>query len=62
MMQFKHCQPLSHMETPSLDALSLVLGAAVVSSVIASFVLANHRRLRRSRPGSLHVFRGSCSV
>ena len=62
MMQFKHCQPLSHMETPSLDALSLVLGAAVVSSVIASFVLANHRRLRMSRLGSLHAFRGSCSV
>ena len=50
------------METSSLDALSLVLGAAVVSSVIASFVLANHRRLRMSRLGSLHAFRGSCSV
>ena len=34
------------METSSLDTLSLVLG------------LINHRRLRRSRLGSLHVFRG----
>jgi hypothetical protein len=59
---FTHGQPLSHMETSGLDALSLVLGAAVVSSVITSLVLANHRRLRRSRPGSLHVCRGSGSV
>ena len=46
-----------HMETSSLDARSLVLGVAVVSSAIALLVLANHRRLRRSRLGSLHVFR-----
>ena len=50
------------METSGLDAIPSVLGAAVVSSVIASPVLANHRRLRRSRPGRLHGIHDSGSI
>ena len=34
MTWFTLCMPLSHMETSSLDSLSLVLGVAVVSSSI----------------------------
>ncbi len=45
-LQFRYTSLLQSTDVSTRNTLSLVLDAAVVSSSIATLVLANHRRLR----------------